>query len=176
MQRRNLLSAALAAAALSSSGCANLWPWRGKDAVPAPVVAPGLQTPEPGMALIYVLRPAPHAPLIRFNVFLDGKEDRAEMGYTRPGQYIYFSVPPGKHRIYSKAENWAEIEVTVSAGATVFIQQEPTQGNFTTSNTLSALDEVQRKGVLEPLALGTVKRTFKRSENCLASASALPCP
>jgi hypothetical protein len=79
--------------------------------------------PENDKAIIYVVRPSPLGTLIRFNVFLNDQEANSEMGFTRGTQYIYFSVNPGKHKIYSKAENWAETDVDAKSGDIIFIQQ-----------------------------------------------------
>ena len=60
--------------------------------------------PESGTAMVYVVRPSALGSMIRFNVFLNNQEEQSEMGFTRGNQYIHSSVPPGAHKIYSKAE------------------------------------------------------------------------
>ena len=46
------------------------------------------------------------------------------MGFTRGSEYIYFNLMPGRHRILSKAENWAEATVTTNEGDIIFIQHD----------------------------------------------------
>jgi len=87
------------------------------------------QMPQEGKAIVYVVPPSQLGTLVRFNVFLDDQEDNSEMGYTRGAQYIYFAVAPGDHKVYSKAENWAEIEINTKPGDVMFIQQDPVYGN-----------------------------------------------
>ncbi|MBI5275905.1 MAG: DUF2846 domain-containing protein [Burkholderiales bacterium] len=119
------------------------------------------KTPEPGKALVYVVRPSSLGTLIRFNVFVDDQEAASEMGYTRGSQYIYFHVTPGKHRILSKAENWAEAEITANAGDVIFIQQEPAMGVIMARNSISRVDDIQGKYFVKKLELGTIIKTAK---------------
>ncbi|MDP3013238.1 MAG: DUF2846 domain-containing protein [Candidatus Subteraquimicrobiales bacterium] len=112
-------------------------------------------------ALIYVVRPSSLGALIRFNVFLDDKEDNSEMGYNRGSQYIYFLVNPGKHTILSKAENWAEISVDVKAGETVFLKQNPSIGIIMARNSLELIQEVEGKYHVKNTSLGTVIKERK---------------
>jgi hypothetical protein len=44
--------------------------------------------PEPGMAIVYVVRPSHLGGMVRFNVFLDDKQAPSEMGFNRGSQYI----------------------------------------------------------------------------------------
>lgn len=60
--------------------------------------------PEPGKCIVYVVRPSSLGGLVRFNVFRDDQEANSEMGYTRSSQYIHFNIPPGDHKVYSRAE------------------------------------------------------------------------
>jgi len=146
------------ALALAFAGCAS---------VPAPEVmqkeTEGFQLPQlpqEGKAVVYVVRPSGVGTLIRFNVFVDGQEEAAEMGYTRGRQYIYFNLLPGAHKIYSKAENWAEMEVTARAGDIIFIQQNPAMGLVMARNTLERIEEqYQGKYHVKTLELGTVLKT-----------------
>ena len=117
------------------------------------------QEPAPGTGLVYVVRPSGLGGLVRFNVFLNDQEDGSEMGHTRASQYIYFAVPAGRHRVFSKAENWAEIDVTVRDGEVIFLQQEAQIGIIMARNNLSALDQTQGKYFVKTLALGTLLKT-----------------
>jgi len=112
-------------------------------------------------ALIYIVRPSPIGTLIRFNVFLDDKEDISEMGYTRGSQYIYFFAIPGQHTIYSKAENWAEIFVDVKAGETVFLKQDASMGFIMARNSLGIVQELEGKYYVKNASLGTIIKERK---------------
>jgi hypothetical protein len=110
---RRLFQAVLAAATVALfTGCASLPSPEAMKAEVAGFQLPKL--PEPGKAIVYVVRPSALGGLVRFNVFLNDQEANSEMGFTRGSQYIYFNVPPGDHKIYSKAENWAEALVSES--------------------------------------------------------------
>lgn len=110
--------------------------------------------PPPGKALVFVVRPSGGANIVRFNVYVDSKDDASEIGYTRSGQYIYFSLPPGSHRIYSKAENWAELQLSVNAGDVIFLKQEPNIGLFMAGNSLYQVDDIEGKYQVKRLAKG----------------------
>lgn len=112
--------------------------------------------PDASNAVVYVVRPSSIGGLVRFNVFVDDQEAQSEMGFTRGNQYIYFSVKPGKHRIYSKAENWAESEIDVKAGEIIFIQQEPALGIIMARNNIFKIDDVQGKYHVKTLNIGTL--------------------
>jgi hypothetical protein len=117
--------------------------------------------PEPGKAMVYVVRPSPLGGLIRFNVFLNDQEEKSEMGYTRSSQYIYFHVPPGDHKLYSKAENWAEIGISAKAGEVVFVQQDVAIGIIMARNNLTRLEEIPGKYHVKTLAVGTIHKIDK---------------
>jgi len=112
--------------------------------------------PDSGKAMVYVVRPSSAGKLIRFNVFLDDQEAGSEMGYTRPGQYIHFSVSPGQHKIYSKAENWAELDISVRAGEVAFVEQQPSIGFVIARNSLLQLDALTGKYHVKTLEPGTL--------------------
>lgn len=117
--------------------------------------------PEPDKAMVYVVPPSGLGGLVRFNVFVDDQEAASEVGWTRASQYIYFNVAPGAHRIYSKAENWAETEIAVKAGDVVFIQQEPGMGIIMARNTITLVPDFQGKYHVKKLSLGTILKTEK---------------
>ncbi len=107
-------------------------------------------------ATVYIVRPTSLGGFVRFNVFVDSKEDTAEVGYTRANQYINFDLTPGIHTIYSKAENWAEIEVNATKNQTIFIEQIPSMGILFARNKLSTLEEVKGTYQMKDLKLGTI--------------------
>ncbi|MEP6723635.1 MAG: DUF2846 domain-containing protein [Variovorax sp.] len=117
--------------------------------------------PEQGKAMVYVVRPSGLGGLVRFNVFVDDQEAASEMGHTRSSQYIYFNVAPGVHKIYSKAENWADTQITTKAGDIVYIQQEPSMGVIMARNSVSMIDDVQGKYQVKKLQVGTILKTEK---------------
>ncbi|HXH71608.1 MAG TPA: DUF2846 domain-containing protein [Mariprofundaceae bacterium] len=112
-------------------------------------------------ALVYVVRPSSLGGAVRFNVYLDDKQDESEMGYTRGGQYIYFYADPGSHMIRSLAENWAEIELNLEAGKVFFIQQNPEMGLMFARNSLFQIQQIEGTYEVKQLKEGTIKKTSK---------------
>ena len=156
---RRFAIASIAVAAIGLTGCASL---PSPEAMKAEVAGYKLpKLPEAGQAMVYVVRPSSLGTLIRFNVFLNDKEASSEMGYTRGSQYIYFSVPPGSHQVYSKAENWAEQLVNVKAGDVIFIQQEAQMGVIMARNALMQLDPVTGTYHVKNTTPGTIIKTAK---------------
>lgn len=115
--------------------------------------------PETDKAMIYVVRPAALGGLVRFNVYVDDRLPDSEMGYTRSAQYIYFNVKPGKHRLFSLAENWAEIEIDVKPNEILFIEQNPEIGFLYARNSLLKIEDYQGKYHLKSLSVGTIIKT-----------------
>jgi len=118
--------------------------------------------PEDRKAIVYIVRPSPYDPS-GFNVFLDTQEPNSEMGCTMPKQYIYFDLTPGEHKIFSKAENWAEMNVLVKEGDIIFIQQEPTMGVIRTKNKLLTLQDYEGKYYVKTLNRGTFSSNNQQS-------------
>ncbi len=160
MQRSKSVATFLFTIALAVlTGCASLPSPEAMKSEVATYQLPKL--PEPGKAICYVVRPSSLGGLVRFNVFVDNQEDSSEMGYTRSSQYIHFNLAPGEHKIYSKAENWAETQVTAQAGDIIFIQQEPTMGIIMARNNLFKLEDYVGKYHVKTLTIGTVMKTDK---------------
>src|SRR3990170_4812761 len=111
---RKLANLIIAVVVVAVAGCATAPTPEAMRAETANYQLP--KAPEGDNALVYVVRPSSVGGLVRFNVFVGDRQDSSEMGYTRGSQYIYFNVPPGEHKIYSKAENWAEVVISVKAG------------------------------------------------------------
>jgi hypothetical protein len=156
------------AAAATFAGCASLpSPEQMKSEVAAFKLP---QLPAQDKAIVYVVRPSPLGTLVRFNVFLDDQAATSEMGFTRGSQYIYFNVTPGKHRLYSQAENAAEIEIDAKAGDIFFIQQEVAMGIIMARNNLLKLEDVPGKYHVKTLTLGTIHKTDKAASAATASA------
>lgn len=159
MSRRRFHLTLIAAALVAVSGCASL---PSPEAMRAEIANYQLPKAAPAdKAIVYVVRPSAMGGLIRFNVFLGDQEAASEMGYTRNSQYIHFNVPPGEHKIYSKAENWAEIAVSAKPGEVIFIEQELSMGIVMARNNLKRLDDTTGKYHVKSLAIGTVAKTDK---------------
>ena len=159
--KKSIAIAMLSGAAVLLTGCASLPSPEVMKAEVADFTLPKL--PEAGQSMVYVVRPSSAGKLIRFNVFVNDQEAASEMGYTRGSQYIYFSVPPGEHKIYSKAENWAEADISVKAGDVVFIQQDPSIGVIMARNSLVKLEDVPGKYHVKNLSLGTILKNAKEN-------------
>ena len=160
MQRRRNLAAAITIAALiAMTGCASLPSPEVMKAETATYQLP--KAPEPGKAIVYVVRPSGLGGLVRFNVFVDDQEAASEVGYTRSSQYIYFNLAPGEHKIYSKAENWAEALVKAEAGDVIYIQQEPSMGVIMARNNIFKLEDYQGKYHVKKLTVGTILKAEK---------------
>ncbi|MDD3045496.1 MAG: DUF2846 domain-containing protein [Candidatus Delongbacteria bacterium] len=117
--------------------------------------------PEDGKAIVYVVRPSGTGSLIRFNIFVDDQLADSEMGYTRGKEFIYFNLNPGDHQIFSKAENWAEANVSVKAGDIVFIKQDTSMGVVMARNSISRIEDYEGKYHVKHLSLGTILKTDK---------------
>jgi hypothetical protein len=160
MQAKNLfLNLCLAISVSVLTGCASLPSPEVMKAETANFQLPKL--PDADKAMVYVVRPSSLGTLIRFNVFVNDQEAASEVGYTRGAQYIYFQVPPGDHKIYSKAENWAEAQISAKAGDIFFLQQEPTMGIIMARNNLFKLEDVPGKYHVKTLTLGTIGKSEK---------------
>lgn len=149
----------LVCAAAALTGCASLPSPEAMKAETASYQLPKL--PEAGKAMAYVVRPSSLGALVRFNVFVDDQEAASEMGFTRGSQYIYFHLTPGEHKIYSKAENWAETKVSVKAGDIVFIEQEPSMGLIMARNAIAQIEEYKGKYHVKTLTVGAIAKTDK---------------
>jgi len=117
--------------------------------------------PVEGKAIVYVVRPSEVGGLTRFNVFLNDQQPESEMGFTRGSQYIYFQIPPGQHKIQSKAENWSEWIVNAKAGDILFIQQDAGMGLLMARNTLLKINDVEGRYHVKTLKLGTIHKIDK---------------
>lgn len=112
--------------------------------------------PEEGKAIVYVIFQEYWYKGIRFDVFIDNQEPKSQAGYNMGGQYICFDLTPGEHKILSKAENLAEIEVSAKAGDIIFIRQEPYTGILNAKNRLLALQDYEGKYYVKTLTPGTI--------------------
>jgi hypothetical protein len=151
---KNFCSIFLIIILLSLSGCATL---PKSDIMMSEIQdfqLPYLPTKE--NAIVYVVRPHIGAGFVRFNVFVDNKDNESEVGYTRNEQYIFFYLAPGEHTIFSKAENWAKVDVVVKGGDIIFIKQNPAFGAFMARNTLTVIESNEGKYHVKMLKEGTI--------------------
>jgi len=113
--------------------------------------------PENEKAIVYVVRPSIDCKPYSFFVFIDILKPETEMGSTKGGQYIYFDLIPGEHKIISKVDYWntvAEINISVKAGDIIFLEQEPDMGFITLNNKILPLQDYQGKYYVKTLARG----------------------
>lgn len=96
--------------------------------------------PKEGEAMLYVVRPSPIALPIKWNIFIDGKEPANEIGYTKGEQYIYTTLTPGTHTVYSYTEVFDKIEITAQAGEIIFVHQIPKMGILLYRSELKQID------------------------------------
>jgi hypothetical protein len=103
-------------------------------------------TPDNNNALVYVVRPSGWHRKNESSVFLDSKEDSAEMGFNEGSQYIYFSVPSGEHQIFSYLGQqiftypkiWAKATIRAKSGEIYFMRQGLREGRI--NNQLTVVD------------------------------------
>jgi hypothetical protein len=70
-------------------------------------------------------------------------------------------LSPGKHTLYSKAENWAELPFEAKEGDIIFAEQETNMGVIMARNNLLKIEEVPGKYHVKKLSLGTISKTEK---------------
>lgn len=156
---KRILSIAILAAALLAAGCASLPSTEEMKKDIADFKLPVV--PESKKAIVYIVRPSGLGGLVRFNIYVDDHEAKSEMGFNRGSQYIYFTVTPGEHKIYSLAENWAEINITAKENEVIFLQQDPSFGILFAQNNLLKIEELVGMYHVKRLELGTIIKTEK---------------
>jgi hypothetical protein len=105
---------------------------------------PGAKERPEGMAGVYVSRPGGPGGFVRFNVFVENPLiDSLEAGSTKGGQHIRFSINPGRHRLYSIAENTAMVERDFKADSVYFFRQDPRMGLLLARNELVETDSIE---------------------------------
>lgn len=114
------------------------------------------QTNHSENVLVYMIRPSRLGAMIKFNVFIDDKNDSSEVGYNTGKRYIYFFVKSGSHKILSKAENWAEIGINGQPGETIFIRQDVALGFLLPRNNLEIISEAEAKYHIHKIKKGVI--------------------
>jgi hypothetical protein len=102
--------------------------------------------PQADKANIYVYRNETFGAAIKLPVALDGRL----VGDTASKTYFLFVVPPGEHKLITKAENDSILPLMVEAGRNYFVWQEIKMGLLAARANLQLVDEsTGRKGVEE---------------------------
>jgi len=117
--------------------------------------------PEEGKALVYVVNPSTFAKYSSkhgnmYPVYLDNHDSPSEVGATFGQQYTYFSVTPGEHKIFTKADNWAELDISAKAGDVIFLKQEPYMGFTTLNIRLDRISDDEGKYYIKTLPRGKI--------------------
>lgn len=110
--------------------------------------------PAEGKAMVYVVFVEPWYENVGFDVFLDDQRPASAVGRNKGGQYFYFELEPGEHRIFSKGEKWAELAVSAKAGDVIFLRQDLYFGMLDAGVRLLRLDEVEGKYYVSKLKPG----------------------
>ncbi len=144
---------------LTLSGCASTQPSREQMRTVANYQLP---KPEAGKAMVYVFFPEDWSGL-QFDVHLDGQGPQSAIGYNRGGQYLFFSVLPGEHRVYSRehgntsaGRGWTDFAFTAKAGDILFLRQEMVMGWVDVNNRLAVLPPEEGKYYIKTLNAGTL--------------------
>lgn len=103
--------------------------------------------PTAGKAMVYVVRPNVYLGIVPFNVYLDSKDDMAEMGYNTSNEYVYFEVEPGEHTIFSNSSTWYEKNIEVEAGEILVLEQQ--QGAFATHQLISLSESAAKFRIMK---------------------------
>ena len=117
---------------------------------------------EPGNAVVYMYRSMGGGAMWTFDTYLDGKDDNSKMGGTYIGQYIYFYINPGKHKIYTKApDNWDEITIDANAGEIIYLRQNTSLIGFISRVKLERLSNTEGKYRIKDCEQGTIIKNRK---------------
>ena len=106
-----------------------------------------------GSGVVYVLRPSDGQALIPMQVSLDSTQASAIKGTTSGGQYLTFPVSAGQHRLYSMAENQAELIINVKDGETLYVQMDTGYGFSAATTSLRLIDASEGQKLLKTLQL-----------------------
>lgn len=119
--------------------------------------------PDNENGVVFIVRPGIGAPAVSFDVYLDSKEKSKMIGFNGPDEYLFVPLKPGKYTIYSKAENWAEIELNIEANQWVFLKQTPKIGILFARNDLSKIDDLSGKYFVKNLKVGKFSKKYSPS-------------
>ena len=82
--------------------------------------------PEPGKALVYVIRPSK----VGYSVEMDVFSNNEYIGSTKGKNYIYFQLDPGETEFRSEGENISVLKLDLEAGSIYYIHQEVHMGSI----------------------------------------------
>ena len=93
--------------------------------------------PVEGKAAVYIYRNEMFAYGVRMDVLVNGED----IGTTAALSYIYTTLPPGQHKISSKAEDNTSIRLNAEAGKVYYVWQEAVSGSWYARSKLHLVDE-----------------------------------
>lgn len=144
-------------------GCASD-PWPSAELMKAETATYQLpKLPANGKATVYVVIPSRDVRGTPLNIFLDDLEDSSEMGHVKFGQYIYFNILPGAHKVfYGKSGNApAETLVLAKAGDTIFIMVEPSGNMLGRDHYAYSIEPYAGKYYVKASQVGTIIKMEK---------------
>jgi len=103
-------------------------------------------SPIEGKAIVYIVRTSPMGTLIRIGAECDGKG----LGSTKPKQYLYAILEPGKRTFTSHTENKTSLDLTLEGGKIYYILQKVKMGIVTARIGLELMNESDgRKALMD---------------------------
>jgi hypothetical protein len=145
MQRKTALVLGLALA--MATGCAAHVPMAPPDQdLAAKQFVPAQQT-----ANLYVYRHEQFGYAVSMGVLLDG----TWLGDTAARTYLHLPIPPGEHRVISKAENTTEVSFTAEPGKNYFVWQEVKMGFAAPRSALHLVEEAEGRAAVTQCSLAT---------------------
>ena len=92
--------------------------------------------PGPDYAVVNFIRPSSFGGAIKFGIW----DNDNFVGILTPKNYIQHKAAPGEHLFMARAENWAVIKATLTAGKTYYILGEPRMGVWKARVALTGAD------------------------------------
>lgn len=100
-----------------------------------------LREPSPGKTMIYFMRTATAAPIVKFSFFHGEKY----LGKFNGGKYLVYEVDPGEHLFWVKSENTDFIEANVKEGRVYVIDTNVRLGALKAAATFVPLDRADKR-------------------------------
>jgi hypothetical protein len=112
-------------------------------------------------AVVYVIRPGGVGDRYAWDVLVDDPVNGKNLaGSNMGGEYIYFYLSSGGHRIYSSADNGAWIDIGAVSGQAYFIEQTAVEGIARGIISMRFVDIYTGKWWTKKLKQGTVRRKY----------------
>ncbi|MFC1670698.1 hypothetical protein ACFL20_09915 [Spirochaetota bacterium] len=109
-------------------------------------------------SVVYIFRPGTERGNFKHDIFVDNAVDSKNyVGYNMGGEYIYFYLSPGKHRIHSHAEYGAWIDIYSEGGKAYFVEQLK-KGGGNAGNSMKFINEKSAKRWIKKLRPGRIIR------------------